>query len=56
MNHNTRRKKEDDASVFKRKSLNAIARRKKLKKLAFTAMIIIAMVMLIAVIAAYMLD
>lgn len=49
-------RKEDDASVFKRRSLNAIKRRRRLKRLAFVTMIIIALLMMIAVIMAYMFD
>lgn len=49
-------RKENDASVFKRRSLNAIKRRRQLKKLTFTSLVIIALLMMIAVIAAYMMD
>lgn len=49
-------RKEDDASAFKRRSLNAIQRRRKLKRITFIALVIIALIMMMAVIAAYMLD
>lgn len=48
--------KMDGASRFKRRSLNAIERRKTILKYSFRALIVIAILMFIAVLAAYMLD
>lgn len=43
----------DDATRFKYKSLNAIERRKIIKKYSFMTLIIIALLMMIAVVAVY---
>ena len=49
-------KRVDSAEEFKQKSLNAIERRKKLKKITFSILIVVAALMVLAVVAAYMLD
>lgn len=49
-------KRVDSAEEFKQKSLNAIERRKKLKKITFSILIVVASLMMLAVVAAYMLD
>ena len=43
----------DDASVFKRKSLNAIERRKKMEKVLYYCMILTAIILFITVIVLY---
>lgn len=47
---------EDEASVFKRQSLNAIKRRRYIKKYTFITLIIIALLMFAAVVFAYIID
>lgn len=49
-------KRIDSAEEFKQKSLNAIERRKKYKKVTFRILVIVAVLMMLAVIAAYFLD
>lgn len=49
-------KRVDSAEEFKQKSLNAIERRNKLKKITFSILIVVAALMVLAVVAAYMLD
>lgn len=46
-------KHEDGSTIFKRKSLNAIERRKKISKVLFICMTVVAITMLIAVIYLY---
>lgn len=50
------RRKEMDASEFKRRQLRAIERRKRLKRLLFVTLFCIALVMFMAVVAVYLLD
>ncbi len=51
-----KRRKEMDASDFKRKQLRAIERRKKLKRWSFTGLLILALAMFVAVVMAYFAD
>lgn len=51
-----RKRKDMDASEFKRRQLRAIEKRKSLKRLLFATLFGIAMVMFLAVIAAYLID
>lgn len=51
-----KRRREMDASDFKRKQLQAIERRKKMKRWSFITLLILALVMFAAVILAYFTD
>lgn len=55
-NHHHHHHKMDGASRFKKQSLNAIERRKIILKYSFRALIAIAIIMFLAVLAAYLLD
>ena len=50
------KRKDMDASDFKRRQLRAIEKRKRLKQLLLATLSCIALVMVVAVIAAYLLD
>lgn len=48
--HHHHHYREDDSAIFKQKSLNAIERRKRLKKITFIALVVIAILLGLAVI------
>lgn len=50
------RLEQDDASEFKRQSLKAMRRRKHIKKYSFITLIIIALIMAVACVLAYIID
>ena len=54
--HHHHHHKMDGASKFKRKSLMAIERRKKIEKWLFRIMIVVAVILAIAVVAVYVID
>ncbi len=53
---NRKRRKEMDASDFKRKQLRAIERRKQMKRLSLIALCILALIMFVAVVMTYLTD
>lgn len=51
-----RRRRDMDASDFKRKQLRAIKRRKQMKRLSLVALSVLAVLMFVAVVVAYFTD